>query len=114
VGPDDGRAVFWPSRVRATRRGQVGLWGRLGAHVLARPAIALAVGLTLFVGLALGQVNSGFTGFGDVGSGPSGSDSAVGQATLSAHFPGSSITPSAVLLRFPQPIWGHLATLDQV
>jgi RND superfamily putative drug exporter len=109
-----GRAVFWPSRVRERTGNEVGLWGRVGRHVLARPAVALALGLVVFVGLALGQLNSGFTGFGDVGSSPSGSDSAAGQAVLATHFPGSSTSPSAVLLRFPQPIWYHLDTLNQV
>ncbi|HWE60833.1 MAG TPA: MMPL family transporter [Chloroflexota bacterium] len=109
-----GRAVFWPGGARTTTGSQVGLWGRIGSRVLTHPAVTLGLGLLLFIALALGQLNSGITGFADISSGPSGSDSAVGQSVLAAHFPGSSASPSAVLLRFPQPIWSHLGTLDQV
>jgi RND superfamily putative drug exporter len=109
-----GRAVFWPSGARLTNRSQTGLWARIGSRVLSRPITTLVIGLVFFVGLALGQLGTGNTGFGDLSSGPTGSDSAAGQAALSAHFPGSSVFPTAVLFRFPQPIWSHIDTVNMI
>jgi RND superfamily putative drug exporter len=109
-----GRAVFWPSGTRQTNRNQIGLWGRIGGPVLSRPLTTLVVGLIFFVGLALGQLGTGNTGFGDLSSGPAGTDSAAGQAAIAAHFPGSSVFPTAVLFRFPQPIWSHIGTVNTI
>jgi RND superfamily putative drug exporter len=109
-----GRAVFWPSGARQTNSSQTGLWSRIGGRVLAHPITTLVVGLIFFVGLALGQLGSGTTGFGDISSGPAGSDSAAGQAAIAAHYPGSSVFPTAVLFRFPQPIWSHIGTVTTI
>jgi RND superfamily putative drug exporter len=66
------------------------------------------------IALALGLINSGTTGFADQTTGPSGSDSAAGQAAAAAHFSGASVNPTQILFRFSQPIWSHSATLDSV
>lgn len=109
-----GRAVFWPTRVSDMGGERAGVWGRVAAGAARRPAATVLIGITFLVALALGNVGIGNTGFADVSSGPSGSDSAAGQSALTAHFPGLSTSPSAVLFRFDQPIWSHPATLDAV
>lgn len=52
-------------------------------------------------------------GFGDVGSSPSGTDSGAGSALIEAHFPSSTAGRSAVLMRFPTPVWGDLSVLSR-
>ena len=42
-----GRAAFWPSKTKAGT-GKAGLWGRIAARVVRRPAIPLAVGVVVF------------------------------------------------------------------
>ncbi len=109
-----GRAVFWPSRTRQTSRSQVGLWGQASGRILNHPVKTLVIGVAFFAALALGQIGTGSTGFGDISSGPSGTDSAAGQAAIAAHYPGSTSFPTAVLLRFRQPIWTNTGVLDTV
>ena len=72
---------------------------------MARPAAVLALGLAVFGGLAVAAVGYTPTGFGATPPAPAGSDSAAGQALLAAHFPAASSNPTAILLRFPAPVW---------
>ncbi len=111
-----GRAVFWPSSSKAISGDKIGLWGSVAVRAVRRPVITLAALITAFVLLACGLVNSPTTGFGDTVTGPSGSDSAAGQALIAAHYPqtGNSIYQTLILFHFDTPIWGHLNTLDAV
>ncbi|MGH2388096.1 MAG: MMPL family transporter, partial [Chloroflexota bacterium] len=109
-----GRAVFWPTKVVDIGGERPGLWGRVGRASAKRPKTTLVIGVALFVGLALGQLGSGTTGFADVSSGPAGSDSAAGTAVLKAHFPGSGTNPTLILFRFAKPIWSDPAPLNVV
>ncbi len=99
-----GRAVFWPSKTRAGT-GKAGLWGRVAARIVRRPAIPLAIGVVglglLATGVALYQPG----GFGGSITAPAGSDSAAGQALLAKHFPSSSANPTNLIYRLPQPVW---------
>jgi len=109
-----GRAVFWPTKVVDIGGERPGLWGKVGRASARRPKITLLAGLALFVGLALGQLGSGTTGFSDQTSGPAGSDSAAGDAVVAAHFPGASTSPTLALFHFSRPIWSDPAPLQVV
>jgi putative drug exporter of the RND superfamily len=99
-----GRALFWPTKTLPRERTD-GWWGRLAARLVRRPVWTLGVGvfaLGVLAVFALGFVPSGFGG--DV-SAPSGSDAALGNAALSAHFPQASANPTNVVMRFPTSVW---------
>lgn len=101
-----GRAVFWPSSVRpGVRRG--GLWGRVAARVVRRPAATLVIGLVFFGALSFGTLGYKPAGFGGALTPPPGSDSALGQAALQAHFPKASSNPTNLVFRFDRPIWAE-------
>jgi RND superfamily putative drug exporter len=105
-----GRAVFWPSRIRPLPEGQVeqpGLWGRTAARIVHRPAITLVSGVVVFAALAVVSLSYTAAGFGSGSGAPAGSDSAAGQAALTAHFPRAAANPTVVYLRWDQPVWTH-------
>jgi RND superfamily putative drug exporter len=97
-----GRAVMWPSQPRPGHEYQ-GAWGEVAARVIARPARTLALGLALFVALALIVFAYHPAGFGSQ-TAPAGSDSAAGQ-TLLDHFPVSVRNPTNIVLRVPYSAW---------
>ena len=102
-----GRAVFWPSNIGHQQVESRGLWDRVGVIATRRPAVTLVAGLVLFGGLAATLLTTGVAGFGDVTSGAAGTDSAAGAALLNAHFPSSTITRTAILLRFDDSVWNR-------
>ena len=105
-----GRAAFWPSNTtRGTQR--LGWWGRTAGRIVTRPAATLALGLLCFGGLATAAIGYTPAGLGSTPAAPHGSDSVTGNALLAAHFPAASSNPTNVLLRFPAPVWSHLARL---
>jgi RND superfamily putative drug exporter len=99
-----GRAAFWPSN---TARGveRLGWWGRTAGRIVTRPAATLVLGLLVFGGLAAFAVGYTPAGFGVAPPAPPASDSAAGNAMLTAHFPAASGNPTTVLLRFPASVW---------
>jgi len=99
-----GRAAFWPSKTRQGT-GQAGLWGRIAARVVRRPAIPLAIGVVALGVLAIfvGGYKPG--GFGGAITAPAGTDSATGTALLNKHFPASSANPTNLVYRLSQPVW---------
>ncbi len=99
-----GRAVFWPSNTRISNT-KGGLWGRVSARIVQRPALTLAVGLVFFGALAIGSVNNKPAGFGGSTSAPAGSDSALGNQAIAQHFPISAANPTNVIFRLSQPVW---------
>ena len=99
-----GRAAFWPSKTRAGT-GKAGLWGRVAARIVRRPAIPLAIGIVVFGALAIGVGSYQPGGFGGSISAPAGSDSAAGTALLAKHFPSSSANPTNLIYKLPQPVW---------
>jgi len=106
-----GRAVFWPSKTRK-RELKIGLWGRLADRVIKRPVTMLVLGVIIFGGLAVGILGYKTTGFGDQ-SAPGGSQSALGQQAIAAHFPAANNNPELLLLKFNQPVWDNLETVQK-
>ena len=107
-----GRAVFWPSNLTVRDTPQVGFWGRIAGAFVRRPLITAVAGVGIFAALAVGSVGTTTAGFADQASGPSGSDSATGQAVLSRHFPSAgSITSTEVVMRFPSSVFDNPADL---
>ncbi len=103
-----GRAAFWPSKTRAGT-GQVGLWGRVAARVVRRPAIPLAIGVVVFGALAIAVTAYQPGGFGGSISAPPGSDSAAGTVLLTKHFPASAANPTNLVYKLSQPVWNDTA-----
>ncbi len=103
-----GRAAFWPSKTRAGT-GKAGLWGRVAARVVRRPAIPLVVGVVAFGALAIAVGSYKPGGFGGAISAPAGTDSAAGTALLTKHFPSSSANPTNLVYKLSQPVWDDTA-----
>ncbi|HVX57968.1 MAG TPA: MMPL family transporter [Candidatus Saccharimonadales bacterium] len=106
-----GRAVFWPSKTRK-REPKIGLWGRVADRAIQRPWLTLIAGLVIFAGLAVGIHGYRTTGFGNE-SPPAGSDSAIGQQVIAAHFPAANNNPDILILQFDQPVWNNLANVQK-
>ena len=107
-----GRAVFWPSNLAVREAPQVGFWGGVAARFVRRPMVTAIAGVGIFAALAMGSLGTTTAGFGDEASGPSGSDSAVGQAVLTRHFPSAgTITSTEVVMRFPGSVFDNPAVL---
>ncbi len=101
-----GARVFWPRRIDPGHdRGSV--WQRVADWVVARPKLGLAAGGVFFGALALCALGFSSGGFG-APSPPPGSDSALGDATLAQHFPGTARNPTTVVLRFRTSVWNDL------
>jgi RND superfamily putative drug exporter len=105
-----GRAAFWPSKTRAGT-GKLGLWGRVAARLVRRPAIPLAIGVVIFGALAIGVASYQPGGFGGSINAPAGTDSAAGTALLAKHFPSSSANPTNLVYKLSQPVWDDLAPI---
>ena len=105
-----GRAVFWPTN---TRVGEVktGLWGRIAARVVAKPATTLVFGVVLFSSLALASLGNSPAGFASATTSPKGTDSYYGNKILSSEFPSSSFNPTEVIFKFKSPVWENLGAL---
>ena len=99
-----GRAAFWPSKTREGT-GRMGLWGRVAARLVRRPAIPLAIGVLAFGALAIAVGSFKPGGFGGSITPPAGSDSAAGTALLARHFPVSSANPTNLIYTLSQPVW---------
>jgi len=106
-----GRAAFWPSKTREGT-GQAGLWGRIAARVVRRPAIPLTIGVVALGALAIGVASYKPGGFGGSITAPAGSDSAAGTALLNKHFPSSSANPTNLIYQLSQPVWADPAPVD--
>ncbi len=99
-----GPAAFWPSSVRPGAR-QAGWWGPACARIVRRPVATLVAGLVVFGGLAVVSFSYLASGFGGAATAPAGSDSALGNALLTAHFPQAAANPTVIVLRLRQPVW---------
>ena len=105
-----GRAAFWPSRTRSGA-GKTGVWGRLAARIVKRPAAALITGVVVFGALAVAVTAYKPAGFGGTLSAPGGTDSAAGQTLLARHFPSSSANPTNLIYLLRQPAWDNPQTV---
>jgi putative drug exporter of the RND superfamily len=99
-----GRAVFWPVRIKPGAQRE-GIWGRVAARLVRRPALTLAAGVILFLALAAAALGYGSSGFGGATNAPTGSDAAAGNAALAAHFPQTSSNPANLILAYRQSVW---------
>ena len=108
-----GPVAFWPSSVKpgAGSPGRTGWWGPTCARIVRRPLATLAVGLVVFCALAVASAGYLAAGFGGAVTGPAGSDSAVGDALLTMHFPQSAANPTLIVLRLRQPAWADAASV---
>jgi hypothetical protein len=106
-----GRAVFWPliPKPGQTRRS---VWGAVASRVVGRPVLTLVIGVTAFGGLALVVLDYSPAGFG-APSVSSTSDSAQGQAALTAHFATAESNPTNVVFTMPSSVWQHPAVLSR-
>ncbi len=107
-----GRSAFWPLTVRATEP-RIGAWGQIADRALRQPLATLALGLALFGGLALAVTHYASGGFGSNGTTSTTSQSALGTAVLTAHFPVAQTNPTSLLLRYPEVVWQRPAVLAQ-
>lgn len=107
-----GRAVFWPGKIVAGEEPR-NAWGHLAGRIVEHPVMTLVAGLTLFGGLALGAFGFASGGFNAGNVGPNGSDSALGTAALTAHFPPAIANPTMALVQFPTSVWTNLALVQQ-
>ena len=106
-----GRAVFWPTGASPHRGDHAGLWDRIGIISTRRPGPTLVAGLVLFVGLGATLLTTGIAGFGFSTGAPAGTDAGDGAALLDTHFPSANAGRSAVLFRFPAPVWSDPSIL---
>jgi putative drug exporter of the RND superfamily len=105
-----GPAAFWPSSVRPGAR-QAGWWGPTCARIVRRPTATLVAGLVVFGALAVASAGYLASGFGGVAAAPAGSDSALGNAMLTEHFPQTAANPTLIVLRLRQPVWADPAAV---
>src|SRR6202044_3236048 len=99
-----GPVAFWPSSVRPGA-GRAGWWGPACARIVRRPAATLVAGLIVFGALAVASAGYVAAGFGGAPTAPAGSDSALGNALLTEHFPQTAADPTIMVLRLRQPAW---------
>ncbi len=99
-----GRAVFWPANVKPQAE-RIGVWGRVAAWVVRKPAPTLLVGVVVFGGLAIASIGNRPAGFGNSLSAPSGSAAATGNAILAHDFPRVEANPANVLFVFNRSVW---------
>ncbi|HEY6310058.1 MAG TPA: MMPL family transporter, partial [Streptosporangiaceae bacterium] len=99
-----GPVAFWPSSVRPGA-GRAGWWGPACARIVRRPMATLVTGLIVFGALAVASAGYVASGFGGAVIAPAGSDSALGEALLTEHFPQTAANPTVIVLRLRQPAW---------
>ncbi|HJY74427.1 MAG TPA: MMPL family transporter, partial [Streptosporangiaceae bacterium] len=105
-----GPVAFWPSSVRPGG-GRAGWWGPACARIVRRPMATLIAGLVVFGALAVASAGYLASGFGGAVTAPGGSDSALGNALLTEHFPQSAANPTVIVLRLRQPVWADAAVV---
>jgi RND superfamily putative drug exporter len=105
-----GKAAFWPSKPKPGGDTS-GLWGRIAARVVKRPAVALTVGVVIFGALSAAVVNYQSAGFGGTINAPAGTDSAAGTDLLNKYFPATSANPTNLVYTLPAPAWDDPASI---
>jgi RND superfamily putative drug exporter len=104
-----GRPKLLPWSIQGT--GKPGFWGRIAGRIVRRPAPTLMLGVVLFGGLAFGVLGYQASGFTGNTAAPAHTDSAIGTALMTRHFPSSAANPTNPIFRFAQPVWTHPAEL---
>jgi RND superfamily putative drug exporter len=106
-----GKAAFWPSKHRPGSE-VTGVWGRIAARVLKRPAVALTIGVIVFGALSAAVVNYQSAGFGGTISAPAGTDSAAGTDLLNKYFPSTAANPTNLVYQLSAPAWQEAAAIE--
>ncbi|HEY6496061.1 MAG TPA: MMPL family transporter [Trebonia sp.] len=99
-----GKAAFWPSKPKAGGETS-GLWGRIAARVVKRPAVALLTGVIIFGALSVAVTAYKSAGFGGTISAPSGTDSATGTNLMNKYFPSTAANPTNLIYKLSTPAW---------
>jgi RND superfamily putative drug exporter len=99
-----GKAAFWPSKNKAGGQ-TTGVWGRIAARLVKRPALALSIGVIVFGALSAAVTAYSSAGFGGQVSAPSGTDSAAGTDLLNKYFPVTAANPTNVVYKLSSPAW---------
>jgi putative drug exporter of the RND superfamily len=105
-----GPVAFWPSATRPGA-GRAGWWGPVCARIVRRPSATLIVGLVVFAALAVASAGYLAAGFGGAATAPAGSDSALGNALLTEHFPRTAANPTIIVMRLARPAWAEAAAV---
>jgi putative drug exporter of the RND superfamily len=105
-----GKAAFWPSKHKAGAE-TTGVWGRIAARVVKRPAAALITGVIVFGALSAAVIGFTSAGFGGTISAPAGSDSAAGTALLTKYFPSTAANPTNLVYKLSTPAWDDGAAI---
>jgi RND superfamily putative drug exporter len=95
--------------------GGIGIWGRVAGRIVKHPVPTLMAGVIFFGGLAFAVLGYTAAGFGGNTTPPAGSDSAIGQALLTRHFPQAAANPTSLIFKLSTPVCtspAPLATLD--
>jgi putative drug exporter of the RND superfamily len=108
-----GRAVFWPSKARFEENPRPNIYGRIAGVVVRRPVPIAVAGAIVFGAIAFGQVGTTTAGFADQ-SAPTGTDSAAGDALVSAHYGRANLNATEFLFKFATPIWSHADDLQTI
>jgi putative drug exporter of the RND superfamily len=106
-----GRRAFWPSKIEPGSQRE-GAWSRLAVRIVQRPALTLAIGLVVFLGLAVGALGYHSAGFGGATNAPAGSDAAAGNAALAKHFPESSSNPANLVFAYGKSLWSDAGAIE--
>jgi putative drug exporter of the RND superfamily len=101
-----GRAAFWPFNLEPKEL-HAGLWGRVAARLVRRPAFALIIGVLVFGALAIAVVGYKPGGFGGTLAAPAGSNAAAGNAAFQKHFPEASANPTNLIMQLPESVWSN-------
>jgi putative drug exporter of the RND superfamily len=99
-----GRKAFWPSKIEPGSQRE-GVWGKVASRLVQRPKATLAIGVIVFLLLAVGALGYKSGGFGGATSAPKGSDAASGNTLLAKHFPESSSNPANLVFSYRQSVW---------
>ena len=99
---------MFPGRTgHAAEEHENGLWGRVAARAVRRPAAVLVIGVLIFAALGLAATGYKTASLSRSTTAAAGSDAALGNAILASDFPQSSASPSDLILRYATPVWDH-------
>jgi RND superfamily putative drug exporter len=99
-----GRHAFWPARAWTGEQHE-GAWGRVAARLVRTPRATLAIGVAVFLALAVGALGYRAGGFGGATRAPAGSDAAAGNAALARYFPQANANPANLVLAYDRPVY---------
>jgi RND superfamily putative drug exporter len=91
---------------------RVDVWQRISAFTVHHPKRILGAGALVLVALALCSLGYKSASVSRTTTAPAGSDAAIGNALVSAHFPQSVANPSDLVFSYTQPVWQQPETIS--